>query len=407
LAYGTTYRWWVNATDGSTWTRRWYTFTTEFDQTPIPPSGGGVPPSGGDPPQSNVTPPPSNPENTPPNPPMKPTGPTLIQTGGNYYFISTAYDSDDNDTLRLLFNWGDGTYSNWTGFLPSNVTASLSHTWINASSYNITVIAQDKKGANSSWSEPLNVIVSQVTPDEEPIVVEISTSSETILPHEIIQFDASKCSIPGSAIVSYNWEFGDGNTSIGKTAAHTYTAPGQYTVTLEIMDLLGDIYNKKINIAVTPLPAQTTLQQQENPLSLLLSILLIGAIFILIFLLFSFTGKKIPFRSIEKSLIYSMNWMKRFIQRIVNHTKAFVKQCRAFGKTRIKNLDISIKHFRHSSYKKPVRTPRQGKVADIGSIDAISNLMVQTSSVESIEIHEDEDVDIVHIHNWIDNIKFE
>jgi hypothetical protein len=29
LAYGTTYRWWVNATDGNSWTRRWYTFTTE------------------------------------------------------------------------------------------------------------------------------------------------------------------------------------------------------------------------------------------------------------------------------------------------------------------------------------------------------------------------------------------
>ena len=34
LAYGTTYRWWVNASDGSSWTRRWYTFTT-VTTTPV------------------------------------------------------------------------------------------------------------------------------------------------------------------------------------------------------------------------------------------------------------------------------------------------------------------------------------------------------------------------------------
>ena len=33
LAYGTTYRWWVNASDGSSWTRRWYTFTTASNPT--------------------------------------------------------------------------------------------------------------------------------------------------------------------------------------------------------------------------------------------------------------------------------------------------------------------------------------------------------------------------------------
>ena len=37
LAYGTTYRWWVNASDGSSWTRRWYTFTTVSNPTNSPP----------------------------------------------------------------------------------------------------------------------------------------------------------------------------------------------------------------------------------------------------------------------------------------------------------------------------------------------------------------------------------
>ena len=33
--------------------------------------------------------------------------------------------------------------------------------------------------------------------------------------------------------VSYVWSFGDGNTAIGKNVSHVYSAPGDYTVTLE------------------------------------------------------------------------------------------------------------------------------------------------------------------------------
>ncbi len=403
LAYGTTYRWWVNATDGSSWTRRWFTFTTQRDPASTPPGGGGgTPPSDGDVP-SNETIPPYNPEGTPPNAPQKPTGPTQIQTGGNYYYISTAYDADVNDMIRLRFDWGDGTYSDWTGLLPSNVTASLSHTWTNASSYNISVIAQDQKGLNSSWSEPLSVIVSQAT-DDEPIVVEIHTSSDVISPNELIQFDASDCSIPGSAIVSYNWEFGDGNTSAGKTAAHTYNTPGLYTVTLEVMDLLGGIYNKKINVAVTALP-QAPVEQQANPLSLLLTILLIGAIFTLVLLLFSFTGKKIPFRFIGQSLVYSMNWLYRFIQKIARGIKTVVRRCIAFIKPQVHKLGSAVRHIRRSTYKKSVRPPLRQPSADLQRTETLRNLMIfQASPVDLDSLSESENADLTYIHNWIDNI---
>ncbi len=391
----------MNATDGSSWTRRWYTFTTQRDSTSPPGGGGSAPPSGGDDP-SNETLPPYIPENTPPNPPNTPTGPTQIQTGGNYYFISTSYDVDVNDTIRLRFNWGDGTYSDWTGLLPSNVTASLSHTWMNASSYNITVIAQDQKGLNSSWSEPLTVIVSQAT--DEPIVVEIRTSSDVILSNELIQFDASECSIPGSAIVAYNWEFGDGNTSAGKTAAHIYNTPGQYTVTLEVMDLLGDIYNKEINVAVTALP-QGTVEQQANPLSLLLTILLIGAVVILIFLLFSFTGKKIPFRFIGQSLVYSMKWIHRFILKIARFIKIVIKRCMAFVKPQIHKLGSTIRHIRHSTFRKPVRAPLHDTSPDLKRTKTMRNLMLfQASAADLDSLKESEDADLTYIHTWIDNI---
>jgi hypothetical protein len=47
LMYATTYRWYVNATDGHSWTRRWYTFTTVSAPINNPPVFSGMAPSNG------------------------------------------------------------------------------------------------------------------------------------------------------------------------------------------------------------------------------------------------------------------------------------------------------------------------------------------------------------------------
>jgi len=58
---------------------------------------------------------------------------------------------------------------------------------------------------------------------------------------EPVSFDAS-ASTPGAAgdsLVLYEWDFGDGNTGTGVDSAHTYLAPGAYTVTLYVTDSNG------------------------------------------------------------------------------------------------------------------------------------------------------------------------
>jgi PKD repeat protein len=52
-------------------------------------------------------------------------------------------------------------------------------------------------------------------------------------------FDASGSSDPDGSITSYEWDFGDGSTGSGETAAHTYGSAGDYDVTLTVTDDAG------------------------------------------------------------------------------------------------------------------------------------------------------------------------
>ena len=51
----------------------------------------------------------------------------------------------------------------------------------------------------------------------------------------MVDVDASASTDDGS-IVSYDWDFGDGNTGTGVTASHTYAVDGTYTISLTVTD---------------------------------------------------------------------------------------------------------------------------------------------------------------------------
>jgi len=53
---------------------------------------------------------------------------------------------------------------------------------------------------------------------------------------EEISFDGSSSSDSDGEIISYSWDFGDGGKGVGKTASHTYSTSGEYTVILTVTD---------------------------------------------------------------------------------------------------------------------------------------------------------------------------
>ena len=66
--------------------------------------------------------------------------------------------------------------------------------------------------------------------------------------HQIVLFDASTSRAPSNnPIVTYSWNFGDGETASGRTPTHSFDDPGTYVVTLTI----GDQYNRTASTSQT------------------------------------------------------------------------------------------------------------------------------------------------------------
>ena len=238
LAYSTTYHWFVSATDGIYWTNGSYSFTTEAAPPYNPPVS---PPSSDD--GQDIIPEPNNPPETP----IKLSGPMFVEMGVEYAYSSSTFDVD-GDQVRFRFDSGDGNFSDWSDFVDSNVSVSMSHYWDSISTYEVRVIAQDINGLNSSWSPALNVTVLQAGLGIPPVAV-INVSGNLSV-NESIVFDASGSFDPDGIIISYVWDFGDGETGSGISPVHVYKEPGEYTVTLMVTDNNNATYSKSIIVTV-------------------------------------------------------------------------------------------------------------------------------------------------------------
>lgn len=88
--------------------------------------------------------------------------------------------------------------------------------------------------------------------DEGPsLTAEITSPSDgsEFEAEEIITFQGTG-NAPDGTIVSYSWDFGDGNTASGQTVTHAYLEEGDYTVSLTVTDDVGATATDSISIAI-------------------------------------------------------------------------------------------------------------------------------------------------------------
>jgi hypothetical protein len=216
LSYETTYYIWVNTSDSYDWTRDWYTFTTMSD------------------PEINNAPTIStaNPENG------------SISISISLPSLSVTIEDIDND----VFNWSIETSPNIgsnTGNNDSNgiKTCSLLNMDYSTTYYWFVNVSDGNYSVNNYYhfrttSAPL------INPPKGGFSIEpknigpIANAGDPYIGfvNETIILDGSNSSDIDGTIVSYTWDFGDGNSGNGQITNHTYYNPGNYTIILTVTD---------------------------------------------------------------------------------------------------------------------------------------------------------------------------
>jgi len=86
-----------------------------------------------------------------PNKPDMPVGPSKGKTGRDYTFSTNAVTDPDGDTIQLMWDWGDGNYSELLD------TTEATYTWSYEDNFEVRVMAIDENGGESDWSDPLSI----------------------------------------------------------------------------------------------------------------------------------------------------------------------------------------------------------------------------------------------------------
>ncbi|MCW3985397.1 MAG: PKD domain-containing protein [Candidatus Bathyarchaeota archaeon] len=154
---------------------------------------------------------------------------------------SESYDPDGY-IVSYSWNFGDG---------PPVVIESdpiTNHTYTAFGNYTVILVVTDNDGLTDNSTAIISV-------RQHPVAA-FSFSPSDPLEHEVVTFDASASTPDGGVIISYEWNFGDGNitTVTSSIINHTYSTFGNYTVTLNVTDSEGKWDTESEPITVEALP---------------------------------------------------------------------------------------------------------------------------------------------------------
>ena len=152
-----------------------------------------------------------------------------------------ASNSTDTENNSLSYSWdfGDGTSSSL--IRPTKVFSS-------AGNFTVTLIVTDSENASNTADL---ITITATSPEVDlPPVARITKSDNSGNSPLTVSFDASASSDDNS-ITSYNWNFGDGNsTASGLTTSYIYNKEGIYTATLTVTDDAGQSTQATTQITV-------------------------------------------------------------------------------------------------------------------------------------------------------------
>jgi len=144
------------------------------------------------------------------------------QTIGDCNDLEVIFYNESIFASEYIWDFGDGS--------PTSTEESPVYQYTAPGSYTVTLIGLDPDGCNM----PDTIIQVIEYSNQLAVEAEFEFESEPTCEEMVVTFD--NLSVLGD---TYDWDFGDGNSSDEESPTHTYTDPGSYNVTLIVTDSQG------------------------------------------------------------------------------------------------------------------------------------------------------------------------
>lgn len=156
-------------------------------------------------------------------------------------------NSSDPDGSIASYDWDLGNGVTGTG-------AAIQAVYSEAGTYTVTLTVTDNRGATNTQMLEINVSEDSNLPPSADFTLDPSSGPAPLA----VGFDGTNSSDVDGSIVSWAWNFGNGQNGTGPTpAAAIYTLPGTYNVTLTVTDNKGATGTLTKVVTVNPPPNQS------------------------------------------------------------------------------------------------------------------------------------------------------
>jgi PKD repeat protein len=184
----------------------------------------------------------------PPNPVFT-YNPATPTKGSEVRFSASASTDPNGDIEEYQWDFGDGT---------SGTGETVTHTFEDPGEQ--TVILRVIDSFNNEATQTSSVYIAS-KPEAE-----FEINAEQTIIDEPITFDASVSTDRDGDIQEYRWDFGDGDTATGETVEHEYEDSGSYTVSLQVIDSLGNVDSVAKTVEVTAAPTAQFNYGPQDPM---------------------------------------------------------------------------------------------------------------------------------------------
>ncbi|BAV05598.1 gliding motility-associated C-terminal domain-containing protein [Filimonas lacunae] len=166
---------------------------------------------------------------------------TTLQTGCDSALVAFKDSSQVwyDEISSYSWSFGDNT-AKATG-------TNTQHYYYNDGNYHVKLVVTTAKGCSDSITTNLNIPVYQ---SPQPVIKAV----DSVCYNSTMQF-SGKDSRSNSAITSWLWQLGNGQSAPGQSNPYTYPYPGKYNVTLQAINEHGCIGTAQHTVTVLSLPA--------------------------------------------------------------------------------------------------------------------------------------------------------